>query len=239
MSHFLHLSLNDLRNILREKILWVMFLIAPLLQFIIARLALPWLTGAFPVLAPYEALILMLMTLQVVASISFVLSSMMLDERDEQVLSAIRVLPLSAASFLGYRLLGGSLIAALYAWCMLAGTGLVSFGLGPTLGGALYFALTMPIVALILATFARNKVEGLAIFKGLNLILMLPAFSLFIDSAARFLFAPVPLFWTFQFLSSAEAGAPAWGMFAAGLSLHGTLLYGLYRLFRKRHWEKQ
>lgn len=238
MSHFLQLSLNDLRNIFREKILWVMFLVAPLLQFFIARLALPWLTGTFPVSAPYESLILMLMTLQVVAGISFVLSSMLLDERDEQIISAIRVLPLGAASFLGYRLLGGSLIAGLYAWFMLAGTGLISFGLWPALGGTLYFALTMPIVALILATFARNKVEGLAIFKGLNLILMLPAFSLFIDSAAKFLFAPVPLFWTFQFLSSAEAGAPVWGMFAAGVGLHLAFLYGLYRLFRKRHWKK-
>lgn len=88
------------------------------------------------------------------------------------------------------------------------------------------FALTMPIVTLILATFARNKVEGLAIFKGLNLLMMLPAFSLFIDSAAKFFFAPVPLFWTFQFLSSAEAGAPAWGMFTAGIGLHLALLYG-------------
>ena len=46
-------------------------------------------------------------------------------------------------------------------------------------------ALLAPIMTITLATFAGNKVEGLALFKGLNLVVFLPAAAFFIGLVGR------------------------------------------------------
>ena len=121
-----------------------MFFLAPVLQFLLARLLVPWLVEAFPVLAEYRLIILMLMALQVVTGIGFVAASIMLDEKDEGVLTAIRTLPLGAHTFLVSRLLGAVLIAFIFSLAMLGGTGLSALP-GPTLpAAALLLALLTP-----------------------------------------------------------------------------------------------
>ena len=93
MQKLLRLVRLDLSMILREEMLWFMLFVVPALQFSAALLLLPWLEEQFPVMAEYHLLVVMLMTLQVVTSIGFVLASMLLDERDEEVLTALRAMP--------------------------------------------------------------------------------------------------------------------------------------------------
>ena len=214
--------------------LWVMFFLAPVLQFLLARLLVPWLVEAFPVLAEYRLIILMLMALQVVTGIGFVAASIMLDEKDEGVLTAIRTLPLGAHTFLVSRLLGAVLIAFIFSLAMLGGTGLSALP-GPTLpAAALLLALLTPLVALVLAGFARNKVEGLAIFKVLNLVLLLPVASLFLNSAARYALSIVPVYWTYQFIDGVNNGTLAAGYGLVALAFHLAVIAGLYRWFKRK-----
>ncbi len=125
------------------------------------------------------------------------IGALYLMERSENTLQALAVVPLPPAHYVWSKTISLSLLATLSALAMaVAGFGwgfnygyfITGIGLSASLFTLLGLALVVHCrsfndyilrIALILATFARNKVEGLAIFKGLNLILMLPAFSLF------------------------------------------------------------
>ena len=238
MTRFFQLSLNDFRNVLREQILWMLYFAAPLVQFLAARMLLPWLEGQFPTLAAYRPLIVILMTIQITSGIGFVLASIMLDEKDDGVLTAIRVLPLSADAFLFSRLGTGLLVAFLFSLVMLAGTGAFHLPALSAAGGSFLLALIMPVVVLALAGLARNKVEGLALFKVLSTLLLLPALSLFLPHGLGYLLAVIPVYWSMHFIMQGANGQPAGLFFAAALLTHLLVLRLLYRWFRRRVFEK-
>jgi fluoroquinolone transport system permease protein len=214
--------------------LYIMFVGAPVAQFLIARFLLPWVGEQFPAVVPYFPLIVMLMIVQVVSSIGFVGASILLDERDEDVLTAIRVMPVSATYFLTYRLLFTVLVSLAYALAMIRFTGLVFVPWPEAVAAAFLFACLGPVVLLVLAVFSTNKVEGLAVFKGLSLVLLLPAASFFISGGLKYAFGIIPVYWSFQFFDAAVAAKPGWGFFAAAFFTHLLFTLVLASLFKKK-----
>jgi hypothetical protein len=63
---------------------------------------------------------------------------------------------------------------------------------------------------LFLAGFSSNKVEGLAAFKGINLVLIAPAAVMFIQGAWQYVFTVIPTYWLYQSLDLSAANQP-WG----------------------------
>jgi fluoroquinolone transport system permease protein len=234
MRKLLRLAALDVRMILREQMLWFMFWVAPLLQFAAVFLLLPILERQFPALADYRLLILLLMTLQVVSSIGAVIAYMLLDEKDEQALMAIRTMPIGINAFLFYRLFMGTTAAFLFAMLMLGATGIASLGWVQILTGAMLFALAAPLVAMALASFAQNKVEGLAVYKVLSLVLLLPATSFLLPATWTAVLGVIPVYWTFHFLAAADAGQPATLELTLALLSHAAAFAGLFWLFRRR-----
>jgi len=229
------LSLSDFRQILREQLLWVMFIVAPTLQFLTALWLIPYLIGQFPVLDGYQSLMVSALSLQVVTGIGFVIAMMLLDEKDDDVLTAIRVLPLGARYFLTYRLLAATFIAFIFCFVMLYYSRLISISLGQALGGAGLFSLLSPMVTLFMSTFGDNKVEGLAMFKGINLVLLIPIVSFFLPPGWHYLLGFIPDFWSFHFVeSAATANSASWLNFIIGCLLHLLFIACLYFQFRKR-----
>ena len=234
MQKLLRLARLDFSMILREQMLWFMLFVVPGLEFCLALWLLPWLERQFPPIADYHALILMLMTLQVVTSIGFVLASMLLDERDEQVLMVLNTMPVGVNTFLFYRLGIGTIMAVLFSFSMLSVPELAGLNLASRLTASFLFAGTAPITTLALASFSSNKVEGLAVYKGLSLILMIPAGSFFIQSWVQYTLGIVPVYWTLHYVEKKLAGDPAFEMLFVALLMHGLALWGLFKLFKKR-----
>lgn len=234
MQRLVRLIALDFRMILREQMLWFMFWVAPALQFAAVFLLLPVLERFFPVLEGYRFLILLLMTVQVVSSIGGVIAYMLLDEQDEEALTAIRTMPVGVNTFLFYRLFLGTSAAFVFAVLMLAGTGIAHFTFFQLALGALLFASAAPLVTLSLASFARNKVEGLAVYKVVSLVLLLPAASFFIGSGLKYLLGAVPVYWTFHFLAAVAEGKSGWVEMGLALLTHGLVFWGLLRVFRRR-----
>lgn len=233
--NLIQLSLTDFRQILREQLLWVMFIVAPSGQFAIARWIAPELISMFPVLNGYQSLIVGALTLQVVTGIGFVVAMMLLDEKDDGVLSAIRVLPISPGAFLTYRLFTTTLIALIFAFVMLYFSGLTTLSVGEAIAAAFLFALISPAVVLFMSTFGDNKVEGLAVYKGINLVLLLPIFSFFVPDVWIYAFGIIPDFWSFQFTVAANNGeAASWINYLAGIGVHILLIGILYRRFQQK-----
>ncbi|PHN03281.1 hypothetical protein [Flavilitoribacter nigricans] len=233
--NLIRLSITDFRQILREQLLWVMFIVAPAAQFALARWLVPELIAAFPVFDGYQVLIAGAFTVQVVSGIGFVMAMMLLDEKDDGVLSAIRVLPLGPGAFLIYRLFTATMIAVIFGFAMLYFSGLVAFSVGEAFAAALLFALICPAVVLFMSTYGDNKVEGLAMYKGVNLVLLLPIVSFFVPDGWHFALGFIPDFWSFHFTAAlaGEQDIP-WLFFGLGVLAHLLLIGLLYRQFRRR-----
>ena len=234
MKKIIALSLNDIRNIFREQILYFMFLVSPILMFLVARLGLPKAGVWYPVLVDYYPLLLLLLTLQVSSGIGFVIASIILDERDEGVLTGIRVMPMATNLFILYRILFSMLVTFLTTLVMLQGTGIIVVEWGSALLVAFLFSLIAPLVLLALPSFSQNKVEGLAFFKAFNLLLLLPAASFFISSKIAYLFALLPLYWTFHFFEAIHQGEPTGLWLGGAVAVHANWITILIRLFRRK-----
>ena len=71
------------------------------------------------------------------------------------------------------------------------------FSYGEYIPIALQFALLTPFSAMLVSSFATNKVQAFAIFKLSATLYMLPLFTFLITDNLKYIFAPAPNFWGF------------------------------------------
>lgn len=191
MHKIITLGGNDLRNIFRDKalalIFFVPFVIIPLLRF-----ATPVLSKQFPIVTGYYPLILAAFCYLMANFPAFLVSFIMLDEKDEGVLTAIKVTPFSLPHLLAYRVFLIVVLGTLFSTLVILLSRLVQTDLWLTLSISVLFAMIAPITTLTVLTFARNKIEGLSILKGLSVILMLPLLSFFFDNSWTLVLGIVP-----------------------------------------------
>jgi hypothetical protein len=113
MAYVLHLAVNDLRGIVRDKLLVFAFSI-PFILILLGFWAIPWISGQIFDLFPYRGLVLSFIIIEIAIVFGFVFGFMLVDERDDNVLSALQVLPVSPLVFLTYRLLFAWIFTFLY-----------------------------------------------------------------------------------------------------------------------------
>ena len=130
--------------------------------------------------------------------LGWVAGFLLLEDRDEGTLLAIDVTPVGKQGFLAYRVSATALAAValtLYN-CWLAIPGLTI----PTmLLLCVVVACNAVAAAVILPAFARNKVEGLALTKLTNLVILLPLIAA-IPSPLRFFGGILPSYWVGELL---------------------------------------
>jgi fluoroquinolone transport system permease protein len=231
---------NDLRSVLRDPLLLYMLLIPPLMVLLV-RLILPtaadYLSASFGFdLTPYYPLLLSLFfVLQVPLLFGVLVGLMVLDERDDDTLTALRVTPVSMTGYALYR--GGAAVLLSFLTVLLAlpTSGFVPAPLLPAVAPvALLSALLAPNFALALAAFARNKVEGLALMKGLSVFMFGPLAAYFIGSGWQLLLGVFPTYWAARAFWVAGEGGDFWPYVLVGLAYNLLLLVLLLRRFRKR-----
>ncbi len=150
---------------------------------------------------------------------------LLLDERDEGVLTAFAVTPFSARRFLAWRL---ALPTAVGFGAALLVLPLAGLGAAPDalLAAAAVAALEAPIYALFLASFAANKIEGMALGKMASLFSLGPL-ALLLPWPWQAAGTILPPYWIARTLTDASP----WPACAAGLLLHLGLLLLLRRRF--------
>ncbi len=117
-----------------------------------------------------------------------------LDDRDAGIASYWAITPVRRSGYLAARL---GLFAALaypagIACAYIVGIGAPRFG--PLAWLAFAGALQAPLLALALAAFADNKVEGLAMVKALGIVDVAPL-AVLLPESARFVAWPFPQYW--------------------------------------------
>jgi fluoroquinolone transport system permease protein len=218
-------ALADARSVRRDPLLLELLLAPPVL---VAVLTLGRDLVDIGVFAPLVASFVLVVFVPYTVGVVFGL--LLLDDRDSRVLEALRVTPLSVGGYLAYRAGLAVAISVLNLLVWVPASGLLPAGaIARAVPSLLCAGLFAPIPALLFATFARNKVEGLAVLKAASLLVFLPLVAWFVESDWQLLFGVLPTYWTAKAFWEAAAGGP-WAPFVlAGLAYHALLLRWLLR----------
>ena len=233
-------GLNDLRNIKREALLLYMMIIPPLMVAVL-RLVLPWATAVLSArfgfdLANYYPMILsFFFVLQIPLLFGVLVGLLVLDERDDGTLTALRVTPISLMGYALYR--GGAAVFLSFAYVLitLRFSGFAPSSLLPAIVVVAFLSgLLSAVFATILATFAANKVEGMAVTKGLATLMVGPLAAYFIHSDWQLLFGLLPTYWPAKAFWVASEGGTFWPYAVVGLAYILLLLVVFSRRFRRK-----
>ncbi len=231
----------DWKNIRRDSLLaWIPLI--PLLMALLIRWGAPPLTAALLRgtgfdLTPYYPLIMASFVISLPGMIGTVTGFLLLDERDDGVLDALLVTPISARAFVAYRVatplvVGFFVTLASYPIC-----GLIPLPWTDLIAAALLGGFGAPFMALYLASFADNKVTGFALMKLMNAIQVLPLAAYFVPQPAQWLFGVVPSYWPMKMVWQAADGLPYAPYLVVGLAVNvvavGLLLHRFDRVVHR------
>ena len=231
------MGLVDLRNVQRDPLLRIMpflpILVGILLRFasslVVEQIRVHFavdLSTVMPLIAEYMLLLL------APAITGMVVGFLLLDQKDDRTLLAMRVTPLSLAHYLAYRLTLPLVVSGAVTWLALAIAQLALSRSWLLLPCLLLSALIAPITALALGTFAANKVQGFALAKALNIFMIAPVLAAFTPLPWQWAFALLPTFWPARLLWAIYMGEPTKGtIIVLGLLVEGGMLYWLTQRF--------
>ncbi len=233
-GRFLRLLSADAKNVSRDPVLlFALFLCVLLtLTFILTRQLIDEAAlNAFglPGFSRYLGVIVLGLP---AALIGWVTGFLILEDRDDGPLLAMDVTPLGKSGFVLHRASVTLVIAV--AFTLLAAPFVMPGLPGPAVFIlAIFIGLEAVMLALAVPALARNKVEGLAITKVLNIMALVPLLSL-VPSPLRYLAAPIPSLWVGELLEiSPQPYLSIQTITVLGLIIHALALWFIqHRLMR-------
>lgn len=225
----------DLKNIRRDPLLfWVP--VFPLLLALVIRWGVPPLAATVAAstgfdLAAWYPLLMSCFVVMMPGLIGTVTGFLLLDERDDGVLSAILVTPVSSGAYVGYRVatpLAVGFVATMLTYPL---AGLTPLPVADLAAAALLGSFGAPFMALYLASFAENKVTGFAMMKLMNAVQILPVVGYFMPMPAQLLIGVLPSYWPMKVVWLAAAGRPYGAYVAAGLVVNAIAVAALMKRF--------
>lgn len=241
MNRVLHLIRLDLRQVSRDSML-ALALFAPLLLIAAVRYGVPWVADLLIVelsfdLMAYDDLLLSFVLILIPLMLGMLTGFMMLDERDENLIQYYAVTPLTKMGYFNYRLAMPVALSIGYNTLLLLSSPFELPSLLASIPTLLMLAMEAPMIALLLTAFANNKVEGLALSKGLGLIVFVPAVAYFVPYPWQLIAGLVPTYWASQTLLLDMKNAPGWTLATCtgiGVTVHYFVLRVLAMRFRRR-----
>ncbi len=228
------LTLADLCNAWRDSFVRFM-LLYPLILGLLLRWLIPFVAAGladlhdvyqyFPLLIGLFGFVMPPMLMGV--AVGFLL----LDEKDARTLLALRVTPMTSVQYLTYRLLVPVVVSFVSSYVVLGLMGLLPVLLAAITPLALLGALTSPLYALLLASLAENKVQGLALMKGLGILVIGPVVAWWVPLPWQWLLGLLPTFWPMKAYWVLSAGGAVWPLLVAGVAVLAVYLVVLLRHF--------
>lgn len=231
MRKFLALFFGDMKNISRDS----MLLISIFAPFILAFAMRPGLSFAREILirelsfdlSHYYKLIMSVLILITPMMMGMLSGFLILDERDENILTFYSVTPLSKSGYLFYRVAMPTVISFLLSFFVFYFIGIVECRIELLIPVLLLCALESPMMALFLGAFASNKVEGLVLTKAFGILFIAPIAGYFIKSNWQYAAAIAPTYWVSKaLLTGAETSGSYWIFIVVGTAVH-LLIIGL------------
>lgn len=236
MNKYRMLIINDIRHAGLDPVLMV-GIFAPLALLVVSRFGFPivadWLMNDYVFnLYEYSSFAAIFLVVTIPMLTGMMTGLLMLDERDENVISYYAVTPLMRRGYMIYRLVLPSVLCTLLSSLYFIGSGLSSYQLEHWYILVL-LACEAPCFTLFLASFSANKVEGLALSKIGGLFIAGPIVAYFVPGPWQLLGAWIPTYWPAKvfFAIEADGGLIVIAYFAVGLILHLGLLRVMVRSF--------
>lgn len=182
--------------------------VAPVLCGLLFRYGAPALVEAWPpaaVLPPYYQLLDALLLLLTPYMLLFTAAMLLLSERDAGVSTALYVTPLRRGGYLAARLLLPALLAAGYGLAVIRLFALVARPLWQDALLSLLCALVSCSCLLFVATFARDKVQGMALAKAAGLVVATVALPYFVPATWHPWLGALPTYWLVRALRVPDA----------------------------------
>ena len=196
MKKLLILTINDYKNIFRDPILLFM-IVMPLFMPIFGRFLIPFLFSFIPFLEFYKYTDLLTVFLISATPLltGFVTGFTILDEIDDNTISYISITPVKKTGYFFYKIFHLMILSFLYSIFTILFLGYISIPFVNIIFLSLIISLQAPLVALFLAVFSNNKVEGMVFAKGLGFFFLAPILEFFIDNPFTKLLFFVPFYW--------------------------------------------
>ncbi len=197
---------SEIKKWSRDSLMGFMF-VYPIIFGLLGRYFLPWLSKKYGFnFTPFNDLILVILVLIVPIAYGALIGFSILEDRDDNVLTNIKITPLSIHQFLSFRLV------AVYLLCVLATIFVMWFSkvgnisMKDIISISLLASLEAPISGLLINSFAKNKIEGFAVMKVGGSIMIFPIVALFFRGTRELFFSFAPGFWYAKAISSIIRG---------------------------------
>ncbi|MEZ4776466.1 MAG: hypothetical protein R3D00_25040 [Bacteroidia bacterium] len=231
MNYFLILVRNDIRNIFRDKVL-IIFCFLPVIMAVLMRFGFPLTVNYFPLIKDYRLYVLAILCLVSVTGPAFLSSMIMLDEKDENLFTVLRVMPVSSGTFILFRLLFITLLGFFASWVTIVFSETAGVNFFNAVLLSLQTGLTAPLITLLCITLARNKVEGVTFLKGLNFLSMLPLVFIFAVPDWEYAGGIIPFYWVYKAFGSIEIFTKMIVYSGIGVSVNLLFISWLYKKFQ-------
>ena len=179
----------------------------PILFGLIGRYFLPWLAERNELnLDIYADLIIVILTLLVPISFGALVAFSILEDRDDNILTSIRVTPLSINQFLSFRLSMAFILSYVACVYVMWFSNIGNIPVKNILTISFLVSLETPMLGLLINALAKNKIEGFAVMKGLGILIIFPIIALFFIDKRELFFSFAPGFWSAKAISSIIRG---------------------------------
>lgn len=231
---------NDIRNIRRDTML-AGIVFGPFLYSVMMWL-LPPITRlldrlyGFDLVPYYPLAISGFQILGPAAVLGCIGGMLLLEDKDQRTLSALRVTPAPPLAYPLYRVLLLIAITPVFEIAALAlSRRMDSESIVAAIPITVVAGATTAILATTIALLAKNKVEGLALFRAAGmLVFMVPLVPWFIDSPLGLLFGVLPPFWPAKAFWVMMDGGNHWPYTLTGAAYGAVLVVLLLRRLSRR-----
>jgi len=231
------LAVADARLLWRDPLLkWVLGLplgLALLLRVLIPRTREALVASGFDI-ASYSALVMSGYVMTAPGIVGMVTGFLLLDERDARTLSALRVTPISMRQYLAYRIVLPLVLGTASTLLGYPLIGMSPIPFASLLTIAAVAGVSAPLLTLVLASAAPNKVAGFAVVKVLNGVNLLPVAAFFLPRPLQYVAGVIPTYWPMRALWSAAEGESYYVYLAVGVMTAVLAVALAARLFERR-----
>lgn len=198
--------LSELKKWSRDSMMKFL-IIYPLIFGLIGRYLLPQIaeSSGFSIDA-YADLIIVILTLITPQMFGALIGFSILDDRDDQIFSSIKVTPLSINQFLSFRLIMVFVLSFISTIFVMWFSDIGDLGFGNIVAISFLASLAAPMIGLFINALSNNKIEGFAVMKGTGIIIVFPIIALFFLDNKEFIFSFSPGFWPAKAISTIIRG---------------------------------
>lgn len=225
---------TDLKNILRDPSLMLICFV-PFIMLALLYFGYPALLTAWPEAAQYSGLGLAMFCITGSVMPGIAIAFAMLDEKDQHLQQVLQILPVSFRRITMLRLTTTYLFGFLSALLILTFSGIKNYSIAQTLLLSLLTAAIAPLISVIPAFYASNKIEGATLSKLLNFLLILPLPAFLFPGVWGWFLMVLPSWWIYFAFESVDNPLKLIGAVAGGLIYLSVIML----VINKMLWPRQ